>query len=83
MGKNTLQEIGKILLVSFISIIMSVMATRRLLIDKKLDKVEYYRDKEYHTKEHEQLKQIIRDGNKDITNHFDTRIDDLKDYIKK
>ena len=53
MGKKTLEEVGKILLVSFISILISVQATRRVLLDSKLDKTEFNEYKRDHEKKHD------------------------------
>jgi hypothetical protein len=57
MGRKALEEIGKVLLVSIISIILSVTLTARKFIDKKLDKEEYRRDKAVHAAKHTEEKQ--------------------------
>lgn len=64
MGKKTLEEIGKILLVSLISILISIQATRRVLLDKKLNRTEFIEYKsehsERHTREREDIKEVKR-----------------------
>lgn len=75
MGKKTLEEIGKILLVSMISILISVTATRRVLIDKKLDKAEYYRDQSKHEKLHESDKKDLK--------HITDRVDAIYEHLIK
>ena len=44
MGKKAIEDIIKAILISAISILFSVTLTRRAIIDKKLDKVEYKED---------------------------------------
>ena len=44
MGKKTLEEIGKILLVSIISILITTLTARRVLLDSKVDKTQYEND---------------------------------------
>lgn len=73
MGKKTFEEIGKILLVSFISIIISVQATRRVLLDGKLDKQEFVDYKAEHDKKHEQEqkeREYVRQRLDDIYDHL-------------
>ena len=74
MGKKTYEEIAKIILTTVIAFLLTTMATRRILIDSKLDKDEYYRDKQAHAKEHVDLENRI-------TKHFDDRFDDFKDFM--
>ena len=61
MGKKTFEEIGKILLVSLISILISVTATRRTLIDKKLDKEEFKEYKNEHNDRHDRDSEDIKE----------------------
>lgn len=71
MGKKTLEEIGKILLVSIISILISVMATRRVILDKKLDRSEYIEDQSQRWGLH-----------KEIHDKDDKRMDEVRDMVK-
>jgi hypothetical protein len=61
MGKKTLEEIGKILLISFISILLTSITVRRALLDGKLDKDEYYRDKSEHNERHKRENENTND----------------------
>ena len=73
MEKKTLEEIGKILLVSIISILVSVMATRRVLLDSKLDKSIYYRDQELHNERHKREREDLKETKemvRDIHNYL-------------
>jgi hypothetical protein len=44
MGKKTLEEVGKIILVTLISIIMTSIYARRSIIDGKMGRDEYKED---------------------------------------
>lgn len=55
MGKKTLEEIGKILLVSFISIMLTSIGVRRTLLDTKLDKEEYKEDQARRWDSHDKI----------------------------
>lgn len=85
MGKKTLEEIGKILLVSMISILVSTSVARRQLISKKLDKATFenyvQHHNQRHTEERDELKEEIRASEQRMTQHYDKRHDDLKDVI--
>lgn len=61
MGKKTFEEIGKVLLVSFVSILISVQVTRRALLDGKLDKLEFKEYKEDHNNRHDRENKNISD----------------------
>ena len=74
MGKNALEKIGTAIIISIISIGLTTVVTRRTLIDGKLDKSEYYRDQDKH-----ELKHIQEE--KDMREYFDTRFDDLKEFM--
>ena len=59
MGRKTFEEIGKLLLVSMISILITSSVTRRTLLDRKLDKSEYILDQAEHKEDHKQDKKDI------------------------
>jgi hypothetical protein len=61
MGKKTLEEIGKVLLVSIISVLVSVTATRRVLLDSKLDKSEFDRYVDKHESTHNDEQNDIKE----------------------
>jgi hypothetical protein len=72
MGQKTIEEIGKILLVSIISILISVMATRRVLLDRKLDKIEFDRYVDKHDARHDRE-----------MDNVDKKLDLILELIKK
>jgi hypothetical protein len=55
MGKKTLEEIGKILLVSMISILISVTSVRRKLLDEKMGRDEYEKDQDKRWEAHDKI----------------------------
>lgn len=64
MGKKTLEEIGKILLVSFISILITGIYARRRLLDGKLDKTAYDSDQELRWNSHNITHELERENDK-------------------
>lgn len=71
MGKKTLEEIGKILLVSMISILISTMATRRIALDKKMDRAEYNEDQNQRWTAHDKIEK-----------EKDKRLEDMYQMVK-
>jgi hypothetical protein len=68
MGKKTFEEIGKILLVSIISILISISATRRILLDSKLDKEDYKADQKTRWSEHDKQHDLENERDKETYN---------------
>ena len=53
MGKKTLEEVGRILLISFITIIITLVTARRTLLDAKLSKTDYEIDQKLRWEGHD------------------------------
>ena len=90
---NLLLSAG-VILIMYITLRRKIIAENKESLGKKLDSVIFSQYKKDHQKEHDKLEKLIKDQSslistlfnqriKVLTDHFDTRIDDLKDFIKK
>jgi len=90
MGKNTLAEIGKIILSSILTILITVLFLQNKISRGKVDQVVFDRYVDRHSHEHDLMelrRKEERDSYKEFMNArfdgMDTRFDDLKELIKK
>lgn len=55
MGKKTLEDIAKLILMSFITFILTSVGIRRTMLDSKMDKIEYEADQEKRWNAHDEV----------------------------
>jgi sensor domain CHASE-containing protein len=55
MGKKTLEDIAKLILMSFITFILTTVGVKRTMLDSKMDRMEYEKDQEQRWNAHDQV----------------------------